>query len=120
MSMKDLGKKMKDLREHRELSPEQMAEEIGFAKSTVWAYESGKKQISVTHLARIADFFEVSVDALLDRDERPIELDIQNAFSIRDYNLLLDDKPLNEKELEEAASYIKVKRRMGSYGVVNS
>lgn len=118
--MKDLGKKIKDLREERSLSPEQLAEEVGFAKSTVWAYESGKKQISVSHLSMLADFFDVSVDRLLDRTERVIDLDLQDDSTISDYNLVLDNKPLNKNEIAEAASYIQVKRRMGSYGAVNS
>lgn len=118
--MKDLSIKIKQLREEKGVSPEQLATEIGFAKSTVWAYESGKKQVSVSHLARLADYFEVSVDKLLDREERSIDVDLQNLSNITDYNLLLDDKPLNRDEIAEAASYIKVKRRMGSYGVATS
>lgn len=118
--MKNLGKKIKDLREERALSPEQLAEEVGFAKSTIWAYESGKKQISVSHLSMLADFFEVSVDALLDRTEKVIDLDLQDASTIADYNLLLDNKPLDKQEIAEAASYIQVKRRMGGYGAINS
>ena len=51
--MEDLSKKIKQLREEKGVSPEQLATEIGFAKSTVWAYESGKKQVSVSHLARL-------------------------------------------------------------------
>ena len=118
--MEDLSKKIKNLREEKGISPEKLAEDIGFAKSTVWAYESGKKQISVSHLARLADYFEVSVDNLLDREERRIDLDLQNLTSIADYNLLLDNKPLNHDEIAEAASYIKVKRRMGSFGLATS
>lgn len=118
--MNDLGKKIRDLREAKELSPEVMAEKIGFAKSTIWAYESGKKQVTVSHLSRLADFFDVSVDLLLDRTEKVIDLDLQNAAAIEEYNLMLDNKPLDKNEIAEAASYIQVKRRMGSYGAASS
>ncbi|WP_203333818.1 helix-turn-helix domain-containing protein [Planococcus beigongshangi] len=118
--MVELSNKIKQLREERGVSPEKLAEEIGFAKSTVWAYESGKKQVSVSHLTRLADYFDVSVDSLLNREERTIDLDLQNSAGLTDYKLLLDNKPLNPDEIAEAASYIKVKRRMGSYGVVTS
>lgn len=118
--MDNLSKKIKQLREAKGISTEQLAEEIGFAKSTVWAYESGKKQVSVSHLTRLADYFDVSVDSLLNREERTIDLDLQNSAGLTDYKLLLDNKPLNPDEIAEAASYIKVKRRMGSYGVVTS
>ncbi|MFD1031926.1 helix-turn-helix domain-containing protein [Metaplanococcus flavidus] len=118
--MNDLSKKIKQLREEKGVSTEELAEEIGFAKSTVWAYESGKKQVSVSHLARLADYFEVSIDNLLNREERTINLDLQNPKNATDYNLLLDDKPLNRDEIAEAASYIKVKRRMGNFGMATS
>ena len=118
--MEHLSKKIKQLREEKGVSPEKFAEEIGFAKSTVWAYESGKKQVSVSHLERLADYFGVTVDNMLDREERTIDLDLQNMKEFNDYNLLLDDKPLNQDEIAEAASYIKVKRRMGSFGVATS
>lgn len=117
--MNDLGKKIRDLREAKELSPEQLAEKVGFAKSAIWAYESGKKQITVSHLSLLADFFDVSVDGLLDRTEKIVDLDLQNASVINDYNLMLDNKPLDQNEIAEAASYIQVKRRMGSYGTAN-
>ncbi|AUD14856.1 MULTISPECIES: helix-turn-helix domain-containing protein [unclassified Planococcus (in: firmicutes)] len=115
--MKQLSKKIKDLREVRGLSPEELADRLGFAKSTVWAYESGKKQVSVVHLERLADFFEISVDSLLDRNDRTINVDLQNANFLNEYTVMLDDQPLNEAELAEAASFIQVKRRMGSYGL---
>ncbi|ANU14328.1 hypothetical protein B481_2513 [Planococcus halocryophilus Or1] len=118
--MKQLSKRIKDLREAKGLSTEELAEAIGFAKSTVWAYESGKKQVSVVHLERLADYFEISVDSLLDRDERTINVDLQNTSFLNDYNLMLDDQPLNQTEIAEAASFIQVKRRMGTYGTATS
>lgn len=117
--MLEIGNKIKQLREEKGISPEGLAEEVGFAKTTVWAYESAKKQISVTHLAILADYFKVSTDYLLNREEGPVDLDLSTG-SFEDYNLVLDDKPLNKDEIAEAASYIQVKRRMGSYGVVTS
>jgi len=115
--MKQLSKKIKDLREARSLSPEELADRLGFAKSTVWAYESGKKQVSVVHLERLADFFEISVDSLLDRNDRMINVDLQNTNFLNEYTIMLDDQPLNETELAEAASFIQVKRRMDGYGM---
>lgn len=118
--MGDLSKKIKQLREEKGISPEKLAVEIGFAKSTVWAYESGKKQVSVSHLARLADFFDITVDNLLEREEKVLDLDLQTLSEKKDFNLLLDNELLNRDEIAEAASYIKVKRRMGRYGMATS
>lgn len=73
--------------------------------------------MSVVHLERLADFFEISVDSLLDRNDRTINVDLQNTNFLNEYTVMLDDQPLNEAELAEAASFIQVKRRMGSYGL---
>lgn len=118
--MKQLSKRLKDLREAKGLSSEELAKNIGLAKSTVWAYENGKKQVSVEHLERLADYFEVSVDSMLNRSERTLNLDLQNTSFLNDYNLMLDDQPLNQYEIAEAASFIQVKRRMDSYGTATS
>lgn len=114
--MESLAMKIKELREQKGISVELLAEELGFAKSTVWAYESGKKQVSVSHLAILADYFDVSADALLGRMERTFNVNIQNSSILSEYTFLLDNKPLDQTEIAEAASYIQVKRRMGSYG----
>ncbi|WP_203335066.1 helix-turn-helix domain-containing protein [Planococcus beigongshangi] len=118
--MKDIGEKIKDLREERFLSPKQLAEEIGVAKSAIWDYESGKKQIPISHLALLADFFDLSVDYLLDRTEKVIDLDLQDIATKSSINLRLDDQVLDKNEIADAASYIQVKRRLESYNDVNS
>lgn len=118
--MNDLPKKLKELREQKGLSPEQLAAELGLAKSTVWAYEGGKKQVSVDHLSRLADFFDISTDFLLDRTNRTVDLNLQNLVETSEYKLWIGDQPMNRKELEEAASYIQVKRRMGNFGAATT
>lgn len=62
------------------------------------------------HLERLADYFEISVDSLLDREERTINVDLQNTSFLNDYSLILDDKPLNQHEMAEFVSFIQVKR----------
>ena len=111
--MKQLGNRIKDLREAKELSPEGLAEIMGLAKSTVWAYESGKKQVSVVHLKKLAVYFQVSVDSLLNRSEQKINADLQGTTFLDDYNFMLDDQALNQQEIDEVASFIQVKRRVG-------
>lgn len=115
--MKDIGEKIKKLRKERFLSPKQLAEEIGFAKSTIWDYESGKKQIPVSHLSLLADFFDLSVDYLLDRTEKVIDLDLKDVATRSSFNLRLDEQVLDKNEIADAASYIQVKRRMRSHSV---
>ncbi|AQQ54490.1 helix-turn-helix domain-containing protein [Planococcus lenghuensis] len=114
--MESIGKKIKALREERNLSDEEFAKALGIAKSTVWAYEGGKKLITVTHLTNIADFFGVSADYLLDRSTDQVKLDLQNKQGLSGYTFVVDNRPMNEDEIADAASYIQVRRRMGNYG----
>lgn len=113
-----IGKKIKDLRVQRGISDEAFAKELGIAKSTVWAYEGGKKLITVPHLTQIADFFGVSTDYLLDRSQEIVKLDLQNTQGLSGYTFVIDNRVMNEDEIAEAASYIQVKRRMGNYNPI--
>lgn len=112
--MDNLHAKIRKLREEKDLEQEELAQMLGIAKSTVEAYENGKKQIPLRHLVLVADFFEVSVDHLLERHERP--LDLKNLDLSSNYSLKLDNQTLNKNEIREAADFIQAKRRIRSYG----
>ncbi|TWT01815.1 helix-turn-helix domain-containing protein [Planomicrobium sp. CPCC 101079] len=118
--MERLYIRVKELRESHSLSAEELAEKIGVAKSTLSAYESGKKQVSIAHLVKLADYFEVTLDSLLDRSKETINLDLQNPSILNDHNFMLGDQPLTQDEIAEAATFIQVKRRMSNYGIPNS
>ena len=114
--MKEIGEKLKNLREENRLSVDDLAGALGFAKTVVWGYESGKKQVSVSHLKLLADYYKVSVDFLLDRDQMLNKLDLQHISDWASVNLVVDDQPVNEEELAEVASYLQVKRRLKEEG----
>lgn len=54
--------RLKDLRETRELSHQQIAEAIGRSASTYYQYETGRRNPSDIIKKRIAKFFDVSVE----------------------------------------------------------
>ena len=60
--MKDVGKRLKGLREGIGLSQAQFAEIIGSTQSSINRYENGQSEIPVALLRRYADFFDVSLD----------------------------------------------------------
>lgn len=57
------------LRKERGLKLKQLGEIIGVAESTVSLYEQGKREPDNATLKKLADYFEVSVDYLLGREE---------------------------------------------------
>ncbi|OLO26766.1 hypothetical protein BTR23_22025 [Alkalihalophilus pseudofirmus] len=89
------GTKIKELREKKGLSQEDLAEKLNFAKSIVWSYEAGKKEPSKHHLRLLAEYFNVSIDYI---SNRSIEVNV------------LDDKrelEIEQQHLEETITRIK-------------
>ncbi len=118
--MERLYIRVKELREAKGLSTEKLAEEINIFSSTLSAYESGKKQMSVAHLLRIADYFKVTLDSLLSHGRETIHVDFQNPSFLNDYHFMLDNQPLSHDEIAEAVHFIQVKRRMRDYSISDS
>ncbi|MGH2317074.1 helix-turn-helix domain-containing protein [Planococcus sp. SE5232] len=110
--MKRIGEKLKSLREEKHLSVDELALELGFAKTVIWGYESGKKQVSISHLELLADYYKVSIDFLLERDQISNKLDLQQVADLSSINLVVDDQLVNQEELAELTSYLQVKRRL--------
>ena len=69
--MKDVGKRLKGLREGIGLSQAKFAEIIGSTQSSINRYENGQSEIQVALLRRYADFFGVSLDYIFARTDNP-------------------------------------------------
>lgn len=72
----ELNDRLRTLRSRMGLYQKELAEHIGVARSTVAAWEVGTKRPEGRTLELLADFFGVSVDYLLGRDEPGMEYDL--------------------------------------------
>jgi len=63
-----LGINIRKLRDSRSLTQFHLGEKIGVAESTISLYESGKREPDIATLNNIANFFGVSIDYLLGRE----------------------------------------------------
>ena len=63
-------KRIRDLREDRDLSQEQAGEYLGCSQRAYSYYERGETDIPTAILIRMADFYEVSVDYILGRTDK--------------------------------------------------
>ena len=71
--MQRLGEKVRTLRKRRKMTIKELALALGFpSHSYISEIETGKKTPTTEMIIKIADLFEVSVDALV-RDELDIE-----------------------------------------------
>ena len=78
--------KLKELRKEHKLSMKELGKILGLSESTISLYEAGKREPDKTALIKMADYFDVSVDVLLGRDETNKEeiLDTEYREVIRD------------------------------------
>ncbi len=66
-----IGARLKQLRNKKNLTLNQLAKYIGTTSMTLSRYENNQRQPDNETLKKIADYFEVSIDYLLDRTDIP-------------------------------------------------
>ena len=63
--------RLKDLREDLDLTQQQIAEFLHVKENTYSQYETGVISLTAEILIRLADYYGVSIDYLLDRTNNP-------------------------------------------------
>ena len=69
--MKEMGKRLKGLRESMGLSQMKMAEILGLKQPSINRYEQGTATPTVENLRKYADYFDVSMDYIFARCDEP-------------------------------------------------
>lgn len=69
--MKQIGNRLRTLREGLSLSQAKMAELLGITQSSINRYEHGQSTPPVDLLRKYADFFDVSMDYIFARCDEP-------------------------------------------------
>lgn len=110
------GKKLRELREHKGLSQEELGKVLNKTKNNISQYETGKREPDLDTLNKIADFFNVSVDYLLGRTENPTGMILTNKelnkylpdeAKQRKIEVEIEKKPnLTEEELQYIADLV--------------
>ncbi len=99
----DLGSNIAQLRERRGLSQASLAKDLHISQASLAMYETNKRKPNVEMLDIIADYFNVSTDYLLGREEKnKDEID-----SILDTAMAKDGKPLSENDREVIRSMVE-------------
>jgi len=75
---KELGNRIKKLREERGISQQRLADLLGVSRPTVSQIEMGERKVSADELLKISEIFDVSVEHLLGLKKEP-EVVIQEA-----------------------------------------
>lgn len=61
-------RRLRDLREDNDLKQIDVANYLGIAQTVYSRYERGYQTIPIEHLIKLADFYKVSTDYILDRE----------------------------------------------------
>ena len=62
--------RLRELRLERNMSQQRLAMELSMTQNTISRYENGEREPGIKELMRIADYFNVSLDYLLERSEQ--------------------------------------------------
>lgn len=84
--------RLKELRQERGLNQKQLALEIKTTQRNISNWENGNSEPDIQMILRMAKFFEVSVDYLLDNNE---ELNLKDNLAIIDNALITAVKNLS-------------------------
>lgn len=89
-----MGDRLKELRRERSLSQEIVAQSIGITRSAYSHYEINNRQPVYETLIKLASFFEVTTDFIIDGDTRGTEPQVaaDAAEIIRLLNNMDEDK----------------------------
>ncbi len=63
--------RLKEIRKAKKISQMKLAMDLNTNQNTISRYETGQREPSLTELIRIADYFHVSTDYLLERTDNP-------------------------------------------------
>ena len=63
--------RLKELRKSRNISQVRLAIELNISQNSISRYETGEREADYKTLIAMADFFNVSVDYLLERTDNP-------------------------------------------------
>lgn len=99
------NEQLKILREKRGLSQSDFAKDIGLTRSAISMYELGKREPNLETLKKFADFFNVSIDELIDTNN---ESKPQKKKYIA-LHRLVDE--LHPEDIQEVIDFAKLRKR---------
>ena len=98
-----IADKLKELRKNRKITQEDLAEILDISRSKVSSWETNKRDMTITDAVNLADYYEISLDNLL--NVKPIRekeyIDISYKF-FKNKNISLKEKIKIIRMMEES------------------
>ena len=96
------GNRLKELRITKRMTQQQLGDAIHVSKVSISGYENNNRTPDTETLQALADYFEVTTDYLLGRNENNINKENSKALSVAAHI----DEDTTEEEMEEILDYI--------------
>ena len=107
------GNKLKSMREKKGLLQKQLGDSLGISASTIGMYEQNRREPDNSTLKKIANFFEVSTDYLLDNEndkyinEKGLKEQEVLKKTLIDNGYMKADEDLTDEELKKLMEFVK-------------
>lgn len=103
----EIYKRIKDLREDRDLKQSEIAKILNTTQSYYAQYENGKRQIPFERMVDIAEFYDVSLDYIAGRTNDKKGLSKSN-MSVEETDIIKKFRSLSERRKGEAIGTINL------------
>lgn len=102
--------RIKELREEKNLSQEELASELGLSKGIISLYEQEKRKPSLDVLIQLSDFFNVTLDYLLCRtnDRNNVLESLEIAASTKNH---IDLSEVSDRDKEIIMNIINTSKK---------
>lgn len=97
--------KLRLLRKEKHRTQQQMADYLGISQQAYATYENNKALPPIDIMERLADYFNVSIDYILGRDETPT-LTIPKTLTDTQIAFAEGLKDLDDEELQQIADFV--------------
>ena len=108
--------RIKELAKKRGVNLQKVSEDLGFSTNYLYSLKN-KKTPSADHIAKIAEYFNVSTDYILGRTDNPnfptesvtaADGRVVDLSNLRERVVLFDGKPLSDEDVDKIAQIIKL------------
>lgn len=111
------GNKLKNMREKQGLLQKQLGDSLGISASTIGMYEQNRREPDNLTLKKIANFFGVSTDYLLDNenDKYINEKEFKEKEILKkaliDNDFMKSNEDLTDEELKRLLEFVKANKK---------
>ncbi|MCU6794210.1 MULTISPECIES: helix-turn-helix domain-containing protein [Paenibacillus] len=116
------GHRIASLRDERHLTQEELAHKVGITRSALSHYENSRREPDYDTIQKIADFFSVSIDYLMGRNDDPgqepsttaqefvSQLELSDQAVLDKFTLTIDGRELTAEEATRFIHFIRAQR----------